>query len=493
MDNKISLQCQGRWEQAVDCRVVGMTQECWQTLAAGPEQALLLRAREDGEFSAKAKETLLLHCGTELSPRLLVVGLGATDKLCAQVYRQAAALAVSQLRQKKLGRWLFDCDTFAAADPVALVDALADGVLLEGYRFERYKKAEEGDLDRMQCVFSGFDEALQHEVQSCLEQRQAICRGVWLARDLVNEPGNVKTPAYLAEHAWQLAEQTELMCTLLGPAELKRQGFGAMMAVAQGSICEPRLIALEYRGGKADDAPIALVGKGVTFDSGGISLKPGEGMDQMKMDMAGGAAVLATMAVVAELKLPLNVLGVVPAVENMPSDRATRPGDIVTSLSGKTIEILNTDAEGRLILADALTWAQRRKPQLLVDLATLTGACIIALGHHSSAVLGNDDRLIDQLRQAGDCVGERVWPLPLFDEYSEQIKSLVADVKNIGGRPAGTVTAAAFLQKFVDDCPWAHLDIAGTAWEDKGKPGQPVGATGVGVRLLVDFLRRQAG
>ncbi len=251
------------------------------------------------------------------------------------------------------------------------------------------------------------------------------------------------------------------------------------------------MIVLEYQGGEASDKPIALVGKGVTFDSGGISLKPGEGMDQMKMDMAGGATVIATMATIARLELPINVIGVVPAVENMPSDRATRPGDIVTSLSGKTIEILNTDAEGRLILADALTWVGQKNPELIIDLATLTGACILALGHHASAILSNDSALVDDLQQAGDCVDERLWPLPLFEEYAEQIKSSIADVKNIGGRPAGTITAAAFLQKFVGDTPWAHLDIAGTAWQDKGRAGQPTGGTGVGVRLLVEYLQQQ--
>ncbi|MCD6526300.1 MAG: leucyl aminopeptidase [Desulfuromonas sp.] len=496
MKNKITLHCATTWTEAVDCRIVAMTEECWQSLpvvpTATPEHDLLLRAREDGEFSAKSQETLLLHCGTDLAPRLLVVGLGAAAKLSAEVYRQAAALAVSSLRQKKLTRWLIDCDTFCSDDVAALADALADGVLLEAYRFDHYKKEDNGNNKAMQCVLGAIDESVLAEVEQRIAQRRIISEGVWLCRNLVNEPGNVKTPVYLAEQAWALAELYGLTCTLLGPEELQRQGFGALLAVAKGSICEPRLIVLDYQGASEDVPPIALVGKGVTFDSGGISLKPGEGMDQMKMDMAGGAAVLATLAVAAQLKLPLNIVGVVPAVENMPSDRATRPGDIVTSLSGKTIEILNTDAEGRLILADALTWVARRKPQLVVDLATLTGACIIALGHQSSAVLGNDEALIADLRRSGDQVGERVWPLPLFDEYSEQIKSEVADVKNIGGRPAGTITAAAFLQKFVEDLPWAHLDIAGTAWQDKGKPGQPNGGTGVGVRLLIDFLRQRS-
>lgn len=494
MDKSITVHCSTTWDEAIDCRIVGMTEECWQSLPAVEagtlEHAVLLRAREDGEFGAKSKETLLLHCGTELAPRLLVVGLGAMDKLNAAVFRQAAALAVSLLRQKKLSRWLFDCDTFCSNDTVSLVDSLADGVFLEAYRFDRYKK-DESDSTSLQCVLAAIDKADLPAAEQQVKQRQIISGGVWLSRNLVNEPGNVKTPVYLAEQAWQLAEQHGMKCTLLGPDELQRQGFGAMLAVAKGSICEPRLIVLDYQGAGDDVAPIALVGKGVTFDSGGISLKPGEGMEQMKMDMAGGAAVLGALSAAAQLKLPLNLVGVVPAVENMPSDRATRPGDVVTSLSGKTIEIINTDAEGRLILADALTWTARRKPQLMIDLATLTGACIIALGHHSSAVLGNDEALIDELRRAGDHVGERVWPLPLFAEYSEQIKSQVADVKNIGGRPAGTITAAAFLEKFVEDLPWAHLDIAGTAWEDKGKPGQPNGGTGVGVRLLIDFLRQR--
>ncbi|OQY17361.1 MAG: leucyl aminopeptidase [Desulfobacteraceae bacterium 4572_35.1] len=338
-------------------------------------------------------------------------------------------------------------------------------------------------------AFAGISADALVAVEDAITRRKIISDGVWLARDLVNQPGNVKVPTYLAQTAWDLAKQYNFNCTLLGPAELQRQGFGALLAVAQGSICEPRLIAMEYCGAGEDQPAVALVGKGVTFDSGGISLKPGEGMDQMKMDMAGGAAVLATMATIARLQLPINVIGVVPAVENMPSDRATRPGDIVTSLSGQTIEILNTDAEGRLILADALTWVAKKQPQVIIDLATLTGACIIALGHHASAVLGNDDRLVEQLRQAGDSVGERVWQLPLFAEYAKQLKSEVADMKNIGGRPAGTITAAAFLQKFVAEIPWAHLDIAGTAWAEKGKPGQPCGATGVGVRLLVDYLQ----
>ncbi len=491
---KFSVYTATAWPEAVDCRIVAMTEQSWSSLPVAEqtqEEVLLRRAREDGEFSAKRGQTLLLHCGGETAPRLLIVGLGSEDKLSSRCWREAGALAVSLLRKKKLSRYLFECDTFAAEGLGKVADALLDGAMLEAYRYTRYKKPEETEPEEFVCVLSGIDDDSLSEVQTLVAQRDLINRGVWFARDLVNEPSNVKTPEYLADQAWQVAEQTGMKCTILGPAELKKQGFGALLAVAQGSICEPRLICLDYRGGNDEQAPVVLVGKGVTFDSGGISLKPGEGMDMMKMDMAGGAAVLATLSVVARLKLPINVVGVVPAVENMPSDRATRPGDIVTSLAGKTIEILNTDAEGRLILADALTWAAQFNPEVMIDLATLTGACIIALGHHSSAVIGNDEPLIAALRDAGEAVGQPIWPLPLFDGYREQIKSQVADVKNIGGRPAGTITAAAFLNTFTEEQRWAHLDIAGTAWEEKGKPGQPVGGTGVGVRALVAFLMKR--
>lgn len=496
MKVQIEFLCNEMSVENADCVVFPLTQEGWASLSNVEvpwlNSAVLTRIRNDGEFEGKFKQTLLVH-GDDRCPRLLFVGLGEEEKRSAKHYRTVGALAAQQLRQRQLTQWLFDLRSLGSQDVSTLADWLWDGVLLEIYRFDRYQ-SEDGNaakVSNIRCSFAGIEEDEVDAVKQALTEREQISRGVWLARDLVNEPSNVKTPEYLAKTAWQLAQELDLTCTILGQRELERQGFGALLAVAQGSICEPRLIVLEYHGGEQGEQPIALVGKGVTFDSGGISLKPGEGMDQMKMDMAGGATVLATMATIARLELPINVIGVVPAVENMPSDRATRPGDIVTSLSGKTIEILNTDAEGRLILADALTWVQQKKPQLIVDLATLTGACILALGHHASAVLGNNDDLLADLQQAGECVDERLWPLPLFEEYVEQIKSSVADVKNIGGRPAGTITAAAFLQKFIVDTPWAHLDIAGTAWEEKGRPGQPTGGTGFGVRLLVEYLQQR--
>jgi leucyl aminopeptidase len=495
MDLNISSPCT-TGKQKVDCVIVALTEQQWFNVADGLlpwENSGIVAQVAEGEFSAKSGQFVVLHTGKDAA-RLLLVGLGPDAKLDGQQYRAAAAVAVHQLRERKLASWAFDLSLVEPKDMCLVADWLLDGALLEVYRFERYKSASANEVDNNKQIVCGFSEIsapLMVEIQQCVARRHIISEGVWLARNLVNEPGNVKTPAYLGQTAWQLAQEYGFNCTLLGPAELKRLGFGAMLAVAQGSDCEPRLIAVEYSGAPKGKAPFALVGKGVTFDSGGISLKPGEGMDQMKMDMAGGAAVLATIATIARLHLPINVIGVIPAVENMPSGGATRPGDIVTSLSGQTIEILNTDAEGRLILADALTWVQGKNPRVIIDLATLTGACILALGHHASAVLGNDESVVEELLHAGTMVGERLWQLPLFVEYTEQLKSSVADMKNIGGRPAGTITAAAFLQKFIVECPWAHVDIAGTAWEEKGRPGQPVGATGFGVRLLVEYLQCQ--
>jgi leucyl aminopeptidase len=295
-------------------------------------------------------------------------------------------------------------------------------------------------------------------------------------------------PEALADSAKALAKKHKLKSTILKTSDMEKLGMGSLLAVAQGSSASPRLIALEYKGAKG--APIALVGKGVTFDSGGISLKPGAGMDEMKYDMCGAATVLGVMQAVAELKLPIHRGGVIPAVENMPSGNAARPGDVVTSMSGQTIEILNTDAEGRLILCDALTWTQREyKPAKIIDMATLTGACIVALGSTTSGLMGNNDALQAELQAAGNTTYDRVWSLPLFDEYDEQLKSNFADMGNIGGREAGTITAACFLKRFIEnDTPWAHLDIAGTAWTSGAKKG----ASGRPVPLIVQYLVDQA-
>jgi len=364
---------------------------------------------------------------------------------------------------------------------------------LAAYSFDQYLSDNDKKPATMEeGLLLVEDKAALDEARVKVNAAITICAGACFARDLVNQPGNTKSPAYLAEQALAMSAEDGIECTVLEADQLRQEGFGALLGVAQGSCRDPRLIVLEYRGGDQAQQPIALVGKGVVFDAGGISLKPAEKMDEMKMDMAGGAAVLGTFKAAAALQLPINLVGIVPAVENLPSGTAYRPGDILTSLSGKTIEVLNTDAEGRLILADALSYVARFNPRVVIDLATLTGACIIALGNHASAILGNHEGLVKQLLGAGERCGERIWQLPLWDNYSQQIKSGVADVKNVGGRPAGTITAAAFLQTFASDYTWAHLDIAGTAWQEKDRDYLSQGGTGVGVRLLIEYLRQQA-
>lgn len=454
----------------------------------------LIRATQSKEFTGHKGETLLLHGrSSALAERILLVGLGKESEFNLHSLRQTTSNVVKLLAKKQLGSFLLALPQLSIikTDLAERIQTISEGILLADYRYDQYlpknKAGQPVVLDKVELLISAKETVAT--AQAAVTVAEAITSGVCFARDLVNAPGNLKSPEYLAMQAVAMAEQVGISAKLLDRRELERQGFGAMLGVAQGSVREPYLIVLEYRGGNETDQPIALVGKGVTFDSGGISLKPSEKMDEMKMDMGGAATVLGTMQAVAQMKLPINLVAVVPAVENMPSGTAIRPGDILTSLSGKTIEVLNTDAEGRLILADALTYVGRYQPRVVIDLATLTGACIVALGHQAAAVLGNHDGLIRQLLKAGERSGERFWQLPLWEEYTDLIKSDFADVKNTGGRAAGTITAAAFLQQFADKYKWAHLDIAGMAWEGKGKAGQPKGGTGFGVRALIEYLR----
>jgi leucyl aminopeptidase len=321
------------------------------------------------------------------------------------------------------------------------------------------------------------------------QQGVAIAEGMALTKDLGNLPPNVCTPAYLATQARDLAKRYRMKVQVLEREDMQRMGMGTLLSVAQGSHQPPKFIVLEYRGGAKDSKPVVLVGKGITFDTGGISIKPAAEMDEMKYDMSGAGTVLGTLKAVGELKLALNVVGLIPTTENMPSGHATRPGDIVKSLSGQTVEILNTDAEGRLILCDALTYAERYEPVAVIDIATLTGACVIALGHVASGLFANDDRLAEELLKAADEAHDRAWRMPLWDDYQDQLKSNFADFANIGGRPAGSVTAACFLARFTRKYKWAHLDIAGTAW----RSGKEKGATARPVPLLVQFLLGRAG
>jgi leucyl aminopeptidase len=485
-------------KQKSSCLVVGVFEKKFSDpLLKALDQALdglLRQAQRSGEFTGKSGEKLLLQpAGALAAERLLLIGLGTPDQASTETLRRAAGEAFNALKGKRLKNVACSLPTAAVrnTDLAERTAAVTEGLLLAAYRFNRYQSANGKQKPQTpQSVTLLIEQPAQRAAaEQAVARAESLCRGVVLARDLVNEPGNIKSPLFLAEQAQSAAADSKLRCTIMNQATLEREGFGAMLGVAQGSIREPQLILLEHQGGQPDQAPVALVGKGVVFDAGGISLKPAEKMDEMKMDMAGGAAVIGTMLAASLLELPINLVGVVPAVENMPSGSAIRPGDILTSLSGQTIEVLNTDAEGRLILADALTFVKRFEPRLVIDLATLTGACIIALGHHASAVLGNDQKLVQSLLQAGETSGERLWQLPLWDDYDQLIKSDVADVKNIGGRAAGTITAAAFLKKFAKDFKWAHLDIAGTAWLDQARPYSTKGASGVGVRLLIEFLK----
>jgi leucyl aminopeptidase len=358
-----------------------------------------------------------------------------------------------------------------------------------GYRFDRMKSRHDEKEPALRKLALGMgDKSARRRAEAGLEQGLAIAHGMNLAKDLGNLPANVCTPAYLADQARELAKRYRMKVQVLECADMEKLGMGALLSVARGSTQPPKLITLEYRAGAKHGKPVVLVGKGVTFDTGGISLKPGAEMDEMKFDMCGAASVLGTLKAIAEMRLPIDVIGIIPTTENMPSGAATKPGDIVTSLSGQTVEILNTDAEGRLILCDALTYAERYEPQAVVDIATLTGACVIALGHVVSGLFANDDALAKELLVAGDTAYDRAWHLPLYDDYQEQLKSNFADFANIGGRPAGAVTAACFLARFTKKFKWAHLDIAGTAW----KSGKEKGATGRPVPLLTQFLINRA-
>ena len=456
----------------------------------------LKRALAAGDFTGKAEGTLLLYPPAKSSPgRILIIGMGKEESLDAETVRRIAGRSVRVAEGMKLSALAVWLGGGWGTGPALAAQAITEGTVLASWRFLELKsKDEEEDLGpeiaELSLLVEGDSEGeARHGARIGLAQ----ARGENFARTLQARPGNVATPSHLAQEALDMGKALGLEVTILGPQEMKDERMGALLAVAQGSEEEPRLIVLEHRGGKKKDPPLVLVGKGLTFDAGGISIKPALGMEDMKFDMSGGAAVLGALHAVAELNLPLNVVGIVPSSENLLSGKSVKPGDVVTTREGKTVEVLNTDAEGRLILSDALSYAQTFKPAAMVDCATLTGACVIALGNHASGVLGTDEGLVQELRDAGDRSGERCWPLPLWKEYREQLDSTVADLKNIGGRPAGTITAAAFLKEFVGDVPWAHLDIAGTAYGDGKLSYQRKGGYGVPTRLLVEWVRGRLG
>lgn len=435
---------------------------------------------------------LLYPEGRISAERLVLAGVGKRNDLNLNKLRQAAGKAAPYLRAAGAENIAIATDGIGL-DPEETGQALVEGSLLGLYRFLTYKTKEENNHKReinTITLLSGSPDSAR-AIQKGSKTGELIAESTAIVRDMVSTPPADMTPAIIAGRAREISREVGLKLEVLDRREMEKAGMGALLGVASGSVQPPKFIILEYRrGGKKPF--IALVGKTITFDSGGISIKPSENMDKMKDDMAGGAAVLGAVRTAAALKLPLNIVGLLPATENMPSGSAYKPGDVLRTLSGQTIEIVNTDAEGRLILSDALTYACRYKPAVIVDIATLTGACRIALGQEAIGMLGTDDRFKQKIRAAGEKTGERVWEMPLWEAYFDQIKSDIADMKNTGGRDAGLITAAALLSRFVQQYPWVHLDIAPTAWTEKERPYTPKGATGIGMRLLTQFLRDYA-
>lgn len=458
------------------------------TLADELTGGALSRALGEGLFRPAQEEIRLFPVGESGKPHVLAVGVGGGpfDVLGA---RRAAGLAVRAAREGGLSRLEVLLPDVAPDDRADVVQATAEGLVLGDWTFESLRETE---ADRRPppahaVIRLSGEEVPGEEIRDAARRGRTVGEAQNYARALVTLPANVATPDFLADRARELAEEATLQVDVFDRRRLSELGFGALLAVARGSEAEPRLIVLEHRG--EGGPPTVLVGKGVTFDSGGISLKPAKGMEEMKTDMAGAAAVLGALRAASALGLGRRIVGIIPATENLPSGSALKPGDVIRGLSGRSVEVVNTDAEGRLILSDALTWAGRLGPEAVVDLATLTGGCVVALGHHASGLFSTSDELAEALLRAGERTGERLWRLPLWDEYRKQLDSDIADLKNSAGRDASPITAGQFLREFVGDIPWAHLDIAGTAWTDKAGPWQPKGATGIGVRLLVEWLR----
>ena len=457
--------------------------------ALGGALSKLLQSKE---FEGKANEVLLFHTQGKVSvKRLVLVGLGRKKELTIETIRQAMGTVAKRVRQAKV-------ESFSIALPsmipgriswLEVAQAMVEGAILGTYRFTVYRSeaGSEQEIASMNILLPRKDQLRQ--VAEGIRRGIATAEATVFVRDLCNHPSNVLTPTRVADEAKTIAKAEGMTIKILEQKEMERLGMGALLGVARGSQEPPKFIILEYNGAKKkDERPVVLVGKTITFDTGGISLKPAENMEHMKADMTGGAEVLASIRAASRLSLPLRLISILPVAENMPGGRAMKPGDIVKTLSGKTVEVQNTDAEGRLILADGLAYAMRYKPATLIDIATLTGACMVALGQFAIGMFGTDQTLKDQVRKAGQTAGERVWEMPLWEEYFEQLKSDVADMRNIGGRGGGMITAALFLSKFVGDCPWVHLDIASTDWSERERAYVPKGPTAIGTRLLVQYL-----
>ena len=443
------------------------------------------------DFNGKLGKITVIPTNNQLpAKRILIAGIGKKEKITYDTIRFVSGKIAQKAAEIKLKEFSIINLPSKIIDPVSAATQIVEGCKLSIYKFEKFKSKKEAVNPNLTIFVPKSSKILD-----AIKKSEIISDGVIFTKDTANLPPNECTPTTLATLAKNIGKKNKMKCIVFSKNELKKRGFGGISAVGQGSKNEPKLIILEHNKGPKNEKPIILVGKAVTFDTGGISLKPGEKMDEMKFDKCGGCTVLGIMKIISEMKLQKNVVGIIPSVENMPGGEAYRPGDIIKLYNGKTAEILNTDAEGRLILSDALAYGERHySPKAIIDFATLTGACIIALGNNVAAIISNNERLKQKICESSKTTSEEVWELPLNDDYMDMIKSDVADMKNIGiGRAAGTITAAAFLRNAIEDTPWAHIDIAGVAWTQgatKSKPYNPKGATGFGVRLIVDYLQK---
>jgi leucyl aminopeptidase len=481
-------------KQKTDCVIVGV----WENKKLAPAAAVLDKAAKgalsaaaaSGDLTGKIGSSLLLHHVAGITAkRVLLMGIGNEAGYDTAAYCKAITAAFKALKPTAATEVLLPLNTKLTDDLSQKVEQTVIAAIDAAYRYTATKKADVGHVGKS-LTFHLDGKSDEKLLKAAIKHGQAIGEAMQLTKELGNLPPNIATPSYLAETAKKLARDYKFKCTILEKKDMQKLGMNTLLSVSKGSYEPPKFIVLEHNGGKKGAKPVVLVGKGITFDTGGISIKPSAEMDEMKYDMQGAGTMLGTMKMVGMMKLPLNIVMLVPTCENMPGGNATRPGDVVKSMSGQTVEILNTDAEGRLILCDALTYAERFKPEVVVDAATLTGAMVIALGHITSGLFANDEKLGWELVEAGNSAQDRAWLLPMSDEYDALLKSNFADIPNIsGGRAGGSITAACFLARFAKSYKWAHLDIAGTAW----KSGAEKGATGRPVPLLSKFLMKRAG
>ena len=495
---EISVKTSTAPTQRSACLVIGVFEQRKLSNAAQEldtaSNGYLSKVIKHGDMDGKLEQTLLLHAVDGIAAqRILLIGCGKEKAFGIRQFKKVINAAIKILKEHNIRDAVFYLSELVTNDlnQAQRIKLAAETIHYGCYQFTQLKSKNDNNKPSLQKVILNIEDAKYlSKARLAVAMGNAVAQGVAVTRDLGNLPGNICTPSYLASTAQKNAKRYEKMkVKVLKQKDMEEFKMGAFLSVSKGSRQPPRLIIVEYNGGKKDDKPVVLVGKGITFDSGGISIKPSQAMDEMKFDMCGAASVLGTMVTIGELQLPVNVIGIVPSCENMPDGAANKPGDVVTSMSGQTIEVLNTDAEGRLILCDALTLSERYHPKTVIDIATLTGACVVALGKHPCGLLSNSDALAQDLISAGTLSDDRAWQLPLWDEYQDQLKSNFADIANIGGPQAGTITAACFLSRFTEKLNWAHLDIAGVAWES----GHHKGATGRPVPLLSQYIFDQCG